>query len=99
METAFEIDAGDGNRLLQWRTGSTASGSRPPKGGKKKLLWIINGGPGRTVTVTDRAGKFRGASGGRELVGGKDVPFEPAPGGGKRCTLDVPAGEFALLCW
>lgn len=84
----FEVDAGDGNESLLWRSG---------RSGGKQLLWIINGGGQRQVTVRDLTGRFRRKNSATELVAGQTVTIRPAPHRG--CTLTIPAGQYALLSW
>jgi beta-galactosidase len=85
----FDVDAKGGTRLLQWRSGVA---------GKEHLLWIINGGAGRTVTVTDGAGKFGRASSVTELTGGKSLPIRTVSKT-RRCVVEVRKGGFVVLKW
>jgi hypothetical protein len=85
----FDVDAGDGNHLLQWRSGAS---------GKSRLLWIINGGAERSVTVTDRAGRFGAKTAAAELTSGKTVGLAKVDGK-KCCQLTVPDGGFVVLKW
>ena len=85
----FDVDAGDGNDLLQWRSG---------RAGARRLLWIINGGSDRNVTVIDQAGRFHGRAAATELLTQTKVTFQSVAGR-KRCCLVVPAGSAAVLRW
>jgi len=85
----FDVDAGDGNRLLQWRSGVA---------GEEHLLWVINGGSDRSVTVRDIAGKFGRATSVMELTSGKSLPIG-AVSETRQCVVEVPKGGFAVLKW
>ena len=85
----FDVDAGDGNALLQWRTGPA---------GERRLLWIINGGGDRAVTITERAGAIGKAKAAKELFSGKNVAVT-GPAGSKKMTLKLPAGQYAAIVW
>lgn len=74
---------------LQWRSGLA---------GKKRLLWIINGGPEREVTVWDHAGHWAKTANVEELVSGQTIRVQSDPEG-KHGTVTVPEGAFAVLCW
>lgn len=85
----FDVDAGDGNRLLQWRTGA-ADGRR--------MLWVINGGGDRTVTIIEKAGGFGKAKRASELFTGKNAAMT-GPAGSKQATIALPAGQYAAIVW
>ena len=85
----FDVDAGDGNEGLVWRSGRTDKG---------RLLWIINSGPQRSVTVTAGRRLLGRARQAVELVGGTKVAISAA-GQDAQCKLSVPAGGFAVLHW
>lgn len=89
IEPSLDVDAGDGNRTLLWRTGTS---------GKAHLLWIVNGGPQRTVTVTDRAGLLGRMTQVTELTRGQTLEVTKGDAG-KRFTLDVPDGGYAVVKW
>jgi beta-galactosidase len=83
LQRDFDVDAGDGNELLTWRWG---------RSGRRRLLWILNGGGERDVTVSGRPlGRTKQAV---ERVSGRRVKVER-----HRCRLSLPAGAFAVLEW
>lgn len=87
--TDFDIDAGDGNDLIQWRADTT---------GKARLLWIINGGGKRQVTITDRAKRFGTKPAVTELLSGKSIKLRTVAGQ-KQCSVALPAEGFVVLRW
>lgn len=89
LRVSFDVDAGDGNDGLAWRSGRTDRG---------RLLWIINSGPERSVTLTAGRRLLGRASQATELTGGRKVPIRTS-GGDCRCSLTVPAGGFVVLHW
>ncbi len=90
VQRDFEIadSEGDGSGL-QWRTGLT---------GASRLLWIINSGGERTVTIVDAAGRFGEAPEALDLAGGKCVPIY-REAGQVSCEVALPAGGFVVLRW
>jgi len=91
VQPAFDVSCGDeaSDEETIWRSGRAAG---------KRMLWIINNGDECEVTVTSPGGRFRGARSAKELRSRKTVPINSA-GGRKQCSLSLPAGEYALLCW
>lgn len=85
----FDVDSSDGSRFLQWRTGPTADG---------RILWIINGGGDRTVTVTEKLGAFGKAKRAKEIFTGHNVAIT-GQAGSKQCVLKIPAGQYVGLAW
>ncbi len=89
---ALDVTA-DGEGVLQWRTGLS---------GRQRLLWLINGGPERTVHVTDRAGllarkrKVTDISAGADLAGQAEIPVASV-NGSRTFAVAVPAGGYKLL--
>ena len=83
------LTAGDGDEGLLWRTGSA---------GKKRMLWIINTGRARTVTVTDQANLMNRKTRAQELVTGQAIGIRTRQGV-KSLEVPVPAGGWAVLAW
>ncbi len=79
----FDVDAGDGNELLTYRWG---------RAGRSRLLWIINGGDDRRISVHGRP--FGRAHQADELISGQRLAVER-----RRCRLSLPAGASAVLKW
>jgi beta-galactosidase len=90
VQRDFEIadSEGDGSGL-QWRIGQS---------GTTRLLWIINSGTERTVTIIDATGRFGEAPEARDLAGGKCVPIH-REAGQTSCEVTLPAGGFVVLQW
>lgn len=90
VTTSFRVcdDAGEIDKLY-WRVG---------RAGRENLLWISNAGPQRTVTITDRLGRFGTKTAATELVSGRPVQLART-GAGKTCTLAIAAGAYAVLRW
>ncbi len=87
VKPTFDVDAGDGNAGLLWRTGPA---------GQSQLLWISNTGPQRHVTVTGRFGQAGQAT---DLATDAACPLAPAGRGRQQCEIDIPPGGFAILQW
>ena len=85
----IDVDAGDGNRLLQWRTG---------RSGARRLLWVLNGGGDREVRVAGKAATFGRSARVEDLRSARSLRLA-AGKGDRQFRLKIPAGEFAVLSW
>ncbi|MBI5723320.1 MAG: beta-galactosidase [Planctomycetes bacterium] len=82
-------DDGDLSGQVQWRAG---------KSGRRRMLWLINSGHERAVTITDKAGLLKSRKAVRELVGGRDLPVIGSPQG-RQVSVKLPAELFSVLVW
>jgi beta-galactosidase len=90
VQRDFQIADSEGDAAgLQWRTGQS---------GPARLLWIINSGAERTVTIIDAAGRFADAPEARDLATGTCVPIH-REAGQTSCEVTLPAGGFVVLQW
>jgi hypothetical protein len=85
----LSVTAQDGDDGLLWRLGLAE---------QRHLLWLINAGDRRHVTVTDRAERMAGASEATELISDSSHPIRDTQQG-REVQLDLPAEGFALLAW
>jgi beta-galactosidase len=89
VRTDVTVSAGDGDEGLLWRLGRSDG---------KEMLWVINSGGERRVTVTDHAGRMARKSRATELVRDESIALQTEQGR-KRAELKIPAGAPAVLTW
>ncbi len=81
----IDVQADDGMDEITWRLG---------RSGKTNMLWLINDGDEREVTVTDQAKRFSKVTAVTELLAKRKLPITD-----KSCNVELPAGGCAVLCW
>ena len=81
----IDVQANDGMDDLTWRLG---------KSGKQNMLWLINDGDERQRTITDQAKRLAKTASFMELLTRRKLPVTD-----KSCSVELPAGACAVLCW
>ncbi len=85
----LQVEANPPQPQVIWRTGRARG---------KRLLWLVNPGPERTVTITDRRRMLAGHKSIRDLTRGRTCRVRTA-GRRRACTVTLGEGGWALLAW